>query len=262
MQTKVLAQVFLAFLLLSSCASSKKITYFQDIGSVSMQAEVVNYETKIKCDDELSILVSGPDMGIVQSYNLNMTPTYTGGSSFGTTPEMMTQTSDVGYRVDSKGEINFPVLGKIKVEGITRSDLVEYLTTEISKDIKNPVVTVTMTNFNITIIGDVGSPGNYRFDTDKVNVIQAIAEAGDISLTAVMDDIVLVRKINGRQTYTILDMTSKNILESENFYLQQNDILYVKPDPSKIAQKNDPLRIWSVVLSSITSILAIASFFL
>lgn len=249
-------------LLFVGCASTERLTYFNDLDYAVVQAEAIDYQTKIKCDDELSILVSCSDMAVAQPYNLNVASPYKGTSSSGLLPDVTTQTSDAVYRVDSHGEINFPILGKIYVEGLTRAELVESLTREIGKDIKDPVVTVTVTNFNITIIGDINSPGNYTFNTEKVNVIQAIAEAGDLSSTARFDDIVLIRKVNGKQTYEQLDFTSKEILESEQFYLQQNDILYVKPDSAKVTKKNDPLRVWTVTLSSITSLLAIASFFL
>lgn len=248
-------------LLFMGCASSARLTYFNDLDYAVVQAEAIDYETKIKRDDELSILVSCSDMAVAQPYNLNVSSPYRGSSSSGLLPEVTTQTSDALYRVDSNGEINFPILGKIYVEGLTRAELVEMLTMEIGKDIKDPVITVTVTNFNITIIGDVKSPGNYTFNSEKVNIIQAIAQAGDLSSTAKFDDIVLVRRVNGKQTYEQLDFTSKEILESEQFYLQQNDILYIKPDSAKVTKKNDPLRIWSVAMTSVTSLLALASFF-
>ncbi|MFR9611755.1 MAG: polysaccharide biosynthesis/export family protein [Rikenellaceae bacterium] len=230
--------------------------YFQDMDVAFAQAKSVNYETKIKCDDELSILVSCPDMALAQQYNLNMPTSYMGQYSTIKTTQVGTQTSDVNYRVDANGEINFPVLGKIMVEGMTRAELVEYLTREIKRDIKDPVVTVTVTNFNITIIGDVGRPGNYTFNTEKVNVIQAFAEAGDLSTTSIRDDILLIRNINGRQNYITLDMTSKDILESEHFYLQQNDIIYVKPDVKRQGS-TDAKTIWTTLLTTITSVLSI-----
>ena len=195
-------------------------------------------------------------MSLAQQYNLNIPTSYASQPLIAGAAQVGTQSSDVTYRVDDNGEINFPILGKIKVEGMTRAGLVEYLTTEIKKDIKDPVVTVTVTNFNITIVGDVSSPGNYTFNSEKVNIIQALAEAGDLTLTSVRDYILLIRRVNGLQTYTKLDMTTKNILESEQFYLEQNDIVYVKPDASK-QRSMDARGWWTVGLSSITSVLSI-----
>lgn len=248
--------VLLTLLLITSCASIKTMVYFQDLNPAIAQAEAINYETKIKCDDELSILVSCPDMSLAQPYNLNVPTSYMGQSISANTQQVGTQTSDVSYRVDANGEINFPVLGKIKVEGMTRAELVEYLTKEIKKDIKDPVVTVNVTNFNITIIGDVSSPGNYTFNSEKVNIIQAFAQAGDLASTSLRNDILLIRNVNGRQTYSTIDMTSKDVLETEQFYLQQNDIIYVKPDAVK--QKSTEAKTWWVAaLSTVTSVLSI-----
>ena len=258
MNFKKLLFAVVAFVLVIGCASKQKITNFQDLDVAVAQAEMINYETQIKCDDELSILVSCPDMSLAQQYNLNV-PTSTSSSSLTLgTAQVGTQPSDVTYRVDANGEINFPILGKIKVEGMTRAELVESLTNEIKKDIKDPVVTVTVTNFNITIIGDVAKPGNYTFNSEKVNVIQAFAEAGDLTLTSLRNDILLIRKVNGRQTYTKLDMTTKHILESEQFYLQQNDIVYVRPDATK-QRLMDARQWWTTALTSLTTALSIVA---
>lgn len=248
----LLSTLLLMSILISSCASTKKLRNFQDIDVAVAQAEVVNYQTKIKCDDELSILVSCSDMALAQQYNINVPSNYMGTSSIGATQQVGTTTSDVTYRVDSSGEINFPVLGKIKVEGMTRAEAVEYLTAEIKKDIKDPVVTITVTNFNITIIGEISSPGNYTFNSEKVNIVQAIAEAGDLTSNSIRDDILLIRNINGRHQYISLDMTKKHILESELFYLQQNDILYVKTDI--VAERASDIKTWwTTGISTITS---------
>lgn len=261
MKTKNILFAIMALIVLGSCASSKKVTNFQDINYALQQIEAVKYDTKIKCDDELSILVSCADMSLAQQYNLNVTTGYSGASTSDYTSQIGTKTSDANYRVDDNGKINFPVLGEIKVEGMTRMELVDYLTTEIKKDIKDPVVTVNVTNFNITIVGDVAQPGNYTFNTEKVNILQALAEAGDLTLTAKRDDIMLIRKVNGLQTYTQLDMTSKDVLESEDFYLQQNDILYVKTDVAR-ERKSDARMIWSTSISSLSSILSITTIIL
>lgn len=245
-----------ALLIITSCASTKTMVYFQDLNPAIAQAEAINYETKIKCDDELSILVSCADMSLAQQYNLNVPTSYMGQSVSPNTPQVGTQTSDVSYRVDTNGEINFPVLGKIKVEGMTRAELVEYLTKEIKKDIKDPVVTVNVTNFNITIIGEVSSPGNYTFNSEKVNIIQAFAEAGDLTTISLRNDILLIRKVNGVQTYSTIDMTSKNVLETDQFYLQQNDIIYVKPDAVK-QKSTDAKSVWTTTISTVSSLLSL-----
>lgn len=251
MKPKILLHLSL-ILLLTGCTSSKQIVYFQNLDNTELQKITANYEARIKKDDMLSIVISGPDKTVIQPYNLTLTDNVAGG---GSDPERST----IGYLVDAHGEINFPILGKIKVEGMTRSELVDYLTREIGKDVKNPIVSITLKNYKITVLGEVRTPGTFTINSEKINILQALGYAGDLLISAKRDDIVLIREIDGRQTYSKINMKNKSILESPYFYLQQNDILYIPPSSSRISQGTTATGVWSVVLSSITTLLAVGA---
>jgi len=246
---------FLTFLLLiTSCTTSKQINYFQNVDDAELKPLKTEYEAVIKKDDRLTIVVSGPDKYVCSPYNLTINEMSTAGTVVSSgNPEQAT----LGYLVDSKGDIDFPILGKIHVEGMTRNELVNYLTQEIGKDIKEPVVYVSFRNYKITVLGEVRNPGTFTIDSEKINILQALGYAGDLNLTAQRKDILLLREVDGTLTHHRIDLRDKDILESPYFYLQQNDVLYVLPSSTRVATATTATSIWSVVLSSITTIIAI-----
>ena len=146
------------------------------------------------------------------------------------------------------------------VEGITRNDLVNYLTQEIGKDIKEPVVYISFRNYKFTVLGEVKSPGTYTIDSEKINILQALGYAGDLNLTAKRDEVLLLREVDGVLTHHRIDLKDKEILQSPYFYLQQNDVIYVLPSATRVASATTATGIWSVVLSSITTIIALIGF--
>ncbi|MFA6675987.1 MAG: polysaccharide biosynthesis/export family protein [Bacteroidales bacterium] len=245
----------IVILWLSGCASSKEILYFQNIEQTKPKEMQTKYETKIKKDDVLSIVVSGPDKMVVQPYNLSLSE---GSTNTSYNPE----NSILKYTVDSEGCIDFPILGKIKVEGMTRSELVNYLTQEISKDVKDPIVYVKITNYKVTILGEVKSPGTYNINTEKINVLEALGIAGDLLLTAQRDNIILIREIDGKQEHFKINLKNSSILSSPYFYLQQNDVIYVPQSPSRVAQGTMATGLWSIIFSSITTIVTVISLIL
>lgn len=238
------------------CATSKQILYFQDIDDVQLGKLTTEYEAVIKKDDRLTIIVSGPDKTVTAPYNLTLNE-MSGTSSYATgNPEQST----LSYLVDPEGDIDFPILGKIHVEGMTRNDLVEYLTAEIGKDVKEPIVYVSFKNYKVTVLGEVRSPGTYTFDSEKVNILQALGRAGDLNLTAQREGILLLREVDGVQTHVRIDLRNSDILQSPYFYLQQNDVLYIPPSATRVMTATTATGIWSTILSSITTLIAIISF--
>ncbi len=242
---------------LTDCTTSKKIIYFQNLDGAELKPLDTQYEAVIKKDDRLTIVVSGPDKMVCAPYNLTLNEMSTAGTVVGNgNPEQST----LGYLVDANGDIDFPILGKIHVEGMTRNQLVNYLTTEIGKDIKEPVVYVAFRNYKITVLGEVRNPGTYTIDSEKINILQALGYAGDLNLTAKRQDILLLREVDGVLTHQRIDLRDKDILQSPYFYLQQNDILYVLPSATRVATATTATSIWSVILSSITTVLALMAF--
>ena len=254
---RVIYCLAILFFGLASCTTSKKILYFQDIDGTELKPLRTEYEAVIKKDDRLTIVVSGPDKTVCAPYNLTLNEMSQAGTVVGNgNPEQAT----LGYLVDSNGDIDFPILGKIHVEGMTRNDLVNYLTKEIGKDIKEPVVYVSFRNYKITVLGEVRNPGTYTIDSEKINILQALGYAGDLNLTAQRQDILLLREVDGVITHHRIDLKNKEILESPYFYLQQNDVIYVLPSATRVASATTATGIWSVVLSSITTIIALIGF--
>lgn len=241
---------------LIGCTTSKEILYFQNIDDAKLKPLTTEYEATIKKDDRLTIIVSGPDKMVCAPYNLTLNEMSSSGGSLGTNPE----TATLSYLVDANGNINFPILGQIHVEGMTRNDLVNYLTEEIGKDIKEPIVYVSFRNYKVTILGEVKSPGTYTIESEKINILQALGRAGDLNLTAQRNDILLLREVDGVLEHHRIDLRSKEILESPYFYLQQNDVLYVSPSATRVATATTATGIWSVILSSITTMIAIIGF--
>lgn len=243
-------------ILLSGCTTSKEILYFQNIDDAELKPLATEYEAVIKKDDRLTIVVSGPDKLVCAPYNLTLNEISATGGSMSSNPEQAT----LSYLVDPNGDIEFPILGKIHVEGMTRNELVNYLTKEIGKDVKEPIVYVSFRNYKITILGEVRSPGTYTIDSEKINILQALGRAGDLNLTAKRDNILLLREENGVVRHHRIDLKDKDILESPYFYLQQNDVIYVSPSATRVATATTATGIWSVILSSLTTLITVIAF--
>lgn len=236
--------IFMCTVLLCSCASSKKVLYFQDIGQNKNLEALRDYEPAIRKDDQLSILVSGPNKEVVVPYNLSGDNSSGGGG--------------IAYHVDLDGYINFPVLGQIRAEGLTRRELAAKLTEEIAKDVKNPIVNISFLNYRITILGEVHSPGTYTLPSEKTTILQALGMAGDLAITAKRKNILLIREADGKYEYARIDLRKTDVFSSPYYYLSQNDVIYVSPVSSRIAGATSPMAVFSLVTSSISLILTIA----
>lgn len=239
--------------LAASCATSKDIVYFQDIDQKELKPLTTEYEAVIKKDDRLSIVVSGPDKLVTAPYNLTLGEMSTTGGYSSTDPDRST----LSYLVDPEGNIDFPILGTIHVEGMTRNQLVDYLTKEIGKDVKDPIVYVSFRNYKITVLGEVRNPGTFIMDSEKINILQALGKAGDLQLTAQREGILLLREVDGVQQHYTIDLKSSDLLESPYFYLQQNDVIVVPPSATRVASATTATGIWGTILSSVTTLIAL-----
>jgi Periplasmic protein involved in polysaccharide export len=223
---RCIAVSLLALLLMSSCATRRSVVLLQDIDTARRLASSADYNTLITCDDKLSIIVSTGDVEVDAPYNAPMQiNTMTGSSVNYITP---------GYIVDKNGCIDFPTLGRIKVVGMTRDQLVDYIQSGLSTQLKNPTVTIQLINFRVTMLGAINSPGSIRVNSERFTVLDAIGMAGDFSPKSRRNNVLVVRDKGGEITYGRLDLRSSNIFYSEYYYLQQNDIVYVEPTKSGI----------------------------
>lgn len=245
------------FTALSGCTSAKDIHYFQDIDQVRPERIEAEYQPVIMKDDKLQIIISGPDKSVVMPYNFTLTNNTTNGYG-------VSVSNVVPYLVDSHGDIDMPGLGRIHVEGMRRTELVDHITNLLIDRglVKEPVVSVSFLNYRITVLGEVRAPGTYTMPSERVTILQALGMAGDLLITADRHDLILIRDEDGKQVHYKIDLRESKILNSELFYMHQNDVLYVPQSSTRIASGTTNTAIWSVVLSSLTTLVTVATFFL
>lgn len=243
----------LAVYLLAGCASSKKISYLQDSGEHFNQKIEQDYELKILPDDLLSIMVNSKDAELVQMFNLpivrhDFAGPGTGGGGAGYV---------LGYTVNQSGVIDFPQLGTIEVQGRTRSELAAYIKEQLIAGgyVKDPVVTVQFLNFRVSVLGEVNRPGAFNLKSDRVTVLDAISEAGDLTIYGKRENVRVIREENGERSIATLDLKSAAIFQSPYYYLRQNDIVYVEPNKVKAGQSEINQNRSIGTLASITSVL-------
>lgn len=220
-----------AILLFTSCQSYKKVPYLQDAEIVEQATQNENlYDAKIMPKDLLTIVVSCTSPELAVPFNLTVaTPNNITISS--TTSQPVLQQ----YLVDNEGKINFPILGELKVGGLTKKQAEQLIIEKLKPYIKEtPIVTVRMVNYKISIIGEVTSPGIFTINNEKVNLFEALAMAGDMTVWGVRDNVKLIREKNdGKQEIVTLDLNKAEIILSPYYWLQQNDIVYVTPNKAK-----------------------------
>jgi polysaccharide export outer membrane protein len=160
-----------------------------------------------------------------------------------------------GYLVDKEGAINFPVIGKITLARLTKEEATTKMTEELKQHVKNPIVNVRFLNFKVTVIGEVNRPSTFTIPTEKINIMEALGLAGDMTAFGKRENVLIIREKDGVRSTTRINMNNKDILNSPYFYLQQNDIVYVEPDNrTKVAQTSANNRYIPIVVASITAI--------
>lgn len=242
----------LVALFLISCASKKDVVYFQDIEGVVVNDTLMNFQPTIQVGDLLSINVSAIDGEAAMPFNLYETP-MVGTAASSATP--------LTYLVDADGDIQFPVIGELKVKGSTTKELTEKLTTAIGAYIKNPIINIRMTNFSVTVLGQVKAPGTYSVPNERITILEAIGLAGDLEIHGIRKNVMLIREQNGQRQFVNIDLTNKELFNSPYYYLSQNDVLYV--EPNKVQVNASAVGANTGVIISVTSIiLSLISIFL
>ncbi|WPY99738.1 polysaccharide biosynthesis/export family protein [Christiangramia sp. OXR-203] len=209
---------------LFSCATKDQVVYFNNVKSLNGQRNLLEYEPKIEKNDVLRINVSSSSINpeIVAPFQMNQQ----GGQSSGGGGQSQSLT---GYLVSPKGTINFPVLGTIDVEGLTRTEIQQDLETKIADYVIDPVVDVRIVNFSITVLGEVGNPGRVQINDGRVTMPELLAMSGDINYTGKRQNIRIIRESNGVKSVGFINMTETDLFSSPYYYLKQNDIVYVEP---------------------------------
>lgn len=226
--TRTSLMIFLLLgLLLGSCQTHKKLVYFQDSISENDSLSVEsNFTPTLKTDDLLSITVTADDPETAIPFNLkqgNQNPNLNNGYTMGNQERQ-------GYLVDENGKINFPILGRMELAGLKRTEAISLLEDSLTNYISNPIVNLQILNYKVTVLGDVGKPGTFKVPNERITVLEAIGLAGDLSITGNRKNVKVVRDENGKKTEHILDLTSSSVFSSPAYYLQQNDVVYVEPN--------------------------------
>lgn len=217
-------------ILLASCRTSEKIVYLQDVAPDLQEAIHTQGDITLKPQDKLSIVVSSKDPKLAALLNLPVVSYQAGSTS---TYNQMT-----GYTVDDKGNIDFPILGTIHVGDLTRAKVAEVIKEKIISQnlVNDPVVTVDYRNLHISVLGEVSKPGQINIDRDKITLLEALSMAGDLTIYGVRDKVLVIRETEGKRAMHYVDLRSKDIFQSPVYYLQQNDIVYIRPNKVRAGQ--------------------------
>lgn len=242
---------FFLICLLASCVNVKKLTYFNTINHDSISnIEPLNLEEKIRKNDIIQVNVFTSDDVVTHLLNPSTT---IAASSVGV--------PTLNYLVDEGGEIKFPILGVIKVEGLTKRELSAFITNEIleKKIAKDPVVTVRLANYQITVLGEVARPGVLPIVNERITLPEAIGAAGDLTIYGRRDNILLIREINGKRLYKRFNLNNQQIFEKDIYILQNHDIIYVEPNQAKASSSDNSPQYISIGVSLLSLLVVIYS---
>ena len=228
-------------LFLGSCKMRENIVYWNN-SQIDSTTRANDFMLKLKVDDILSVSISDLDNETVALFN---------------TQENAKNSEDKGYLINMDGHISIPVLGKVKVVDLTISEAEQAIVDKLKEYLKHPTVQVRIVNFKVTILGEVNNPGTFVVKSQRISILDALGLAGDLSIKGVRKNVLVLREKNGRNEEYRLDLTSKSILSSPAFYLQQNDVVYVEPNVSaqlgsKVFEPNAQF-----ILTSFTSLFTI-----
>ena len=242
-------------IVLSSCSPYHNSAYFQGLDRNSgISHKIDNYSPLIiQTGDILSLNIKSLNSEASAMFNTDATISSASNNS---TPGSSTPSGGgSGYLVDKNGEIDLPLVHKLKVVGMTIEEVQGAIQKAVVQYLKDPTVSVHLMNFKITIMGDVGKPDIYEVANEHISIPQALTLAGNITASGKRDNVLLIREINGERKYVNIDMTSSNLLESPYYYLKNNDLLYVEEGRGKFITINPVKQNLPIVLSIVSLLL-------
>ena len=259
MRKSLILGIALMALLAGSCTNYKKILYLQDMELGVPYDVSPRPDIRITENDRIKIVVTCSEPALATPFNLS-TGTFFVDPMTGEMTSSPVSLNETGYLVDKNGCINFPVFGYMYVEGLTLHEVEEYITQKIveSKYIKEPIVLADFLNFQYTVLGE--GAGNYTVNGNSINILQAIANMGDIPTTAKRNDIWVIRTENGVRTLYSVNLLTKDLYDSPVYYLQQNDLIYIKPRPTfwnRVRESSQNLSFFTTLISTTASIASI-----
>lgn len=241
---------FILLILLSSCASKRNLVYFSDLSDSSeiVTKVINNINPIIQHNDILDISVN--TLSAESNVLFIANPARQGVSS--------SYLEKDGYKVNQDGMINFPVVGFIKLSGLSLEEAQKNLTKEINKYVKDPVVNVKFLNFRITVIGEVNRPETFLITDERINLLEALGRAGDMTPYGKRENVLVIREADGVRNMVRLNLNKKSILNSPYFYLKQNDVVYVEAEKTKekiYSNSNRLMPVWVSAISALTVLL-------
>ncbi|MBQ8769821.1 MAG: polysaccharide export protein [Bacteroides sp.] len=257
MKSKWIVILFASLFIMSSCSSYKNVPYLQNPEVVNeLKKELPLYDAKIMPKDLLTITVNTTDPEAAAPFNLTIqTP-----ASASNNRNVYSQPTLQQYLVNNEGNIDFPVLGQLHVGGLTKDQAEDLIREKMKPYLREePIVTVRMVNYKISVMGEVARPGTFTVSNEKVNILEALAMAGDLTIWGKRDDVMLIREdAKGKREIITLNLNDANLITSDHYYLQQNDILYVSPNKTK-AKNSDIGQSTSLWFSATSILVSIAS---
>ncbi|MFT0714926.1 polysaccharide biosynthesis/export family protein [Flagellimonas lutimaris] len=230
--------------LVFSCTPSKDVVYFQDASQFETLVDDNTFTPKFKVDDLISIHVSTLDPEASAPFNLFR----------GAEEGVAMRPEQVNYLVDKNGEIDFPVIGKVKIEGLSPSETKKLLRGKLKDYLKDPIINIRIRNFTVTVLGAVNRPGTYPITGEQITIMEALGYAGDINIKGKRDNVMVIRDFDGTKVYNRINLNSKEALKSPVYYLTQNDVVYVEPNKSGKSQSSLDQRA-SIAISIISTLI-------
>lgn len=234
--------LFLASVCLS-CATRHEVVYFQNTGDFETLVSKNNFTPKFKTDDLVSIHIATLDPVASAPFNPVRGAAETG----------LGRPEQVDYLIDQAGEIDFPVIGKIKISGLSPEEVRILLREKLADYLKDPIINIRLRNFTVTVLGQVNNPGTYPVSGERITILEALGFAGDLGIKGKRENVLVIRDFDGTKVYTRIDLTQKEALNSPVYYLTQNDVVYVEPNNSAI--KTSSLDARAQITVSIASVL-------
>lgn len=231
---KILFMSAMAVVLLAGCKTQREVTYFQDLNVNSPQLIDSIGTVRMEPDDQISIIVSCKEPEIAALFNLVRSQQRIGTQGSGSSSSGETS----AYTIDNDGNIDFPVLGKLHVAGLTKQEVATLVKQRLvdSDQVKNPVVTVEFANLAFSVLGEVSSPGKYPITRNRTTLLDAISMAGDLTITGLRDSVYVIREADGKRLAYSVDLRSKDVFTSPVYYVKQNDVIYVRPNAMRAGQ--------------------------
>lgn len=221
-------------LAMSSCVSRSKMVYLANATQTDISNTAATYEPKIQVDDILQLVITAENSDVVAPYNLKRVQISSDqvGSSDQSSNLLMT------YLVDSNGDIDMPQIGLVHIAGKTRREAIQEIKNKLSEYITEPLVSLRIANFKISVLGEVNRPDTYTVTGERITLLEAISKAGDLTIQGKRDNIIVIREVDGNRSINRVDLTNSDFITSPFYYLAQNDVVYVEPNQMKLNNAN------------------------